>query len=276
MTPEEIAVLPESIRDWDEVKTSDTPEKFWDRIKNIRSKVGTGVYKPSEDAGDEGWKKFSEKVVALSDGRLIPRPDLEDEGQRDALYRALGKPKKVDEYVFVDDADDIVPNSDAHRDLLGGAAFRANLTKDQLKIIDIDLRKSAKTQLDESISKLDSADRDLRTEWGMTYTDRVNEAKKIAQTFFPHLGDNVNLSADEVKSFFSLAKQLNGNGTEFHQQQQNRGSDHVTPDDAAMKIAEIRSNKDHPYHDVQSAGHAAAKKKMRQLYLTKNGLPLDK
>lgn len=274
MNEEQLAALPESVRGWDEAKNSDTPEVFWDRISNMRSKLGTGVYKPSEEAGTEGWTKFSEKVVALSDGRLIPRPDLEDEGQRTALYKALGKPDEVNGYEFAPDADDLAPLDEDHSKFLGDVAFRANLTKDQLKLLDMDLRKTAKTSQDEAMTNFTKGNNDLRQEWGMAYEDRLHQAKKVAATFFPHLSPDTPFSADEVKSFFSLAKQLNGNGTEFRSQQQS-GQVSLTPDDAALKIAEIRGNKDHPYNNIHSPGHAAAKKKMRELYLVKNSLPPD-
>ncbi|MGW8177966.1 MAG: hypothetical protein ACWGQW_04115, partial [bacterium] len=235
--------------------------------------LGQGVYKPSDDAGEEGWSKFSEKVIELSNGRLIPRPDLEDEVQRDALYKALGKPGEAKEYEF-DTNDDLVPLDDGHAQRMREVAFRANLTKEQLKLIDMDLRKTAKSDLDKAMADMDKANRDLRQEWGMTYDDRVHQAKKVAQTFFPHLDADTPFSADEIRSFFSLAKQLNGNGAEFSRQNQ-QGQISITPDDAALKIAEIRANKEHPYHDTQSPGHQAARRKMRELYLIKNGLPIE-
>jgi len=80
------------------------------------------------------------------------------------------------------------------------------------------------------------------------------------------------LSAEEIRSFHSIAKQLGSPSTEF-KQQGDQGLIVMTPDDASIKIDEIRNNKEHPYHDTHSSGHAAAKKKMRSLYLIKNGLP---
>lgn len=275
MKPEELEKLPESVRNWDEAVNSDTPEVFWDRVSNMRSKLGQGVYKPSEEAGAEGWKKFSEKVVELSDGRLIPRPDTDDPDQRSALYNAMGKPKEAKDYEFAPEAEDLAPLDEAHSSFMRDVAFRANLTKDQLKLLDTDLRKTAKVEMDNALSAVEQGNRDLRQEWGMTYDDRLHQAKKVAQTFFPHLDQDTKFTAAEVKSFFSLAQQLNGNGTEFRGQQ-NQAPIGMTPDDAAMKIAEIRGNKDHPYNDVNSPGHQIAKKKMRELYLVKNCLPIEK
>ena len=102
MNEEQLAALPESVRDWDEAKNSETPEMFWDRLSNLRSKFGTGLFKPGEDAGTEDWGKFSNKAIELSGDRLMPRPDLEDAEQRDALYKTLGRPDDASGYEFAE------------------------------------------------------------------------------------------------------------------------------------------------------------------------------
>jgi hypothetical protein len=56
--------LPEPVQGWDEVKNSDTPDKFWDQVTNMRSHLGQSIRIPGQDAGDDDWKAFNEKMIA--------------------------------------------------------------------------------------------------------------------------------------------------------------------------------------------------------------------
>jgi hypothetical protein len=270
MNEEQLRTLPESVRDWDEAKNSETPEVFWDRISNMRSKFGTGVFKPGEDAGAEDWGKFTNKVIELSGERLIPRPDLEDEAQRSALLKTLGRPDDPTGYEFAEIEGGDLP--DERKAFVAELAFKAGLTKSQLKIMDETMRTADVESRNSAIQAQMDAIKNLNQEWGLAAPDRINQAKKVAKIFFPHLGDDPSLSAAELKSFYSIGKQLGASSQEFRDQG-DQGSMVMTPADAATKIAEIRGNKEHPYYHAQAPGHAAAKRQMHDLYRVKNNLP---
>ena len=273
MNEEGLKALPESIHDWDEVKNSDDPTKFWDRITNLRKKFGTGLFTPGKDAGDEDWGKFTAKAIELSGERLMPRPDLDNKEQRDALYKTLGRPDSAEGYKY-EDIENVTTASDSHKKFLGDMAFAANLTQSQLKALDETIRTTnakdkldAKTQFDTELGK-------LKAEWGLTFDDRVNQANKVAKIFFKHLGDTPSLSAIEIQSFFTIAKQLGTSSKEFEEQGDQNQND-MTPQEATDKIAEIRSNGKHPYFDKSAAGHLAATKRMSELYKIKNNLRVN-
>jgi len=177
--------FPESIRDWDEIKNSDTPEIFWDRIKNLRSKFGTGLFKPGEEAGSEDWGKFTNKAIELSGERLMPKPDLEDEEQRKALFKTLGKPDEESGYEFAE-IEGAPSLSDERKAFLTKMAFDANLTKAQLKSLDTSVRGADFAALQDAQVKFNDGLKNLKLEWGLATDDRVNTAIKIAKTFFPH------------------------------------------------------------------------------------------
>jgi len=274
MNEEGLKILPESIHEWDEVKNADNQEKFWDRISNMRKKFGTGVYQPGEDAGSDDWGKFTNKVIELSNGRLMPKPDLEDKEQKNALLKILGKPEDASGYEFakIEGAPDL---PDARKEFLAKTALELGLTKSQLKALDKTIRTADIEYKSEAQNAFNKEIKDLNLEWGLAYDDRLNSAIKIAKAFFPQIGDNVNLSASEIKSFHALSVQLGQGGqTEFTQQGDYVNSG-ITPDEASDKISEIRNNKSHPYHNVRDPGHNSAKRKMRELYLAKNNLPSD-
>ncbi len=273
MNEEGLKVLPESTHDWDEVKNSDTPEVFWDRISNLRTKFGTGLFKPGEDAGDEDWGKFSTKAIELSGERLMPRPDLEDAEQQNALYKTLGRPDDAKGYEFaeIEGAPEL---TDDRRTFLSEMAFKANLTKSQLKALDETVRGADVEAMNAHNNTLHEAEKELKQEWGLTFPDRKHQAEKVAKVFFPHLGDTPTLNAAEIKSFYSIAKQLGQSSKEFTEQgdQINLG---MSPSEANDKIAEIRGNKDHAYFHVNAPGHAAAKAKMSEYYKIKNNIAVN-
>lgn len=269
MNEEQLAQLPESVREWDEAKNSDTPEVFWDRMGNMRSKIGTGLYQPSEEAGSEDWSKFTNRAVELSDNRLIPRPDLEDEESRTSLFRTLGMPEEEGGYEF-SEVEGAEINED-YRNFIKKIAHKVGLTKNQLKYMDEEISKANVSQGTIQQDEFNTNLGKLKQDWGLAYEDRVHQAEKVVEAFFPALKD-ANLSATDLTSFYALAKQLGaGEGSQEFARQGSQGQAAMSPDDAAMAISEIRSNKAHPYNNVQDPGHAAAKKKMRNLYLVKNG-----
>lgn len=273
MNEEGLKLLPESTHDWDEVKNSDTPEIFWDRVSNLRTKFGTGLFAPGKDAGDEDWGKFSTKAVELSGDRLMPRPDLEDAEQQNALYKTLGRPDDAKGYEFavIENAPEL---SDERKTFLSEMAFKANLTKSQLKAMDESVRGADVIAMNAHNATMHEANKALEQEWGLTFKDRKHQAEKVAKVFFTHLGDDPSLTAPEIKAFYSIAKQLGKSSTEFKDQgdQINLG---MSPSEASDKIAEIRGNKEHPYFHAQAPGHVAAKAKMSELYKIKNNLVVE-
>jgi len=273
LNEDQLKAFPESVQDWDEIKNSDTPEVAWDRLGNMRKKFGTALFQPGENAGTEDWGKFSEKAVALSDGRLMPRPDLEDADQRNALYKTLGRPDKAEDYEF-SEVEGAQVHDDSRAAFLKKMAFEANLTKDQLKQIDMTVRQADVVRMQENQTAQENAMKSLKQEWGLATDDRLHGALKIAKTFFPHLGDDPTLTADEFKAFNSLAKQLGGSSTEFSSQG-NQSVNAMSPNEAAEKIADMRNNPKHAYYDKTAFGHQAARDQMHKLYKIKNGIAVD-
>ena len=267
MDEAQLEQFPESVREWDEIKNSESPEVAWDRLSNMRSKIGTGLYQPGEDAGSEDWDKFTSRAVELSGNRLIPRPDLEDEESRTSLYRSLGMPEDMKDYEFsqIEGAE----ADEEYQNFIRGIAHKAGLTKSQLKYMDEEITKANVAVAEANEEQFNAGLTQLKQEWGLAYDDRVHQAMKVVDAFFPVLKD-ANLSANDLASFYALSKQLGGSSQEFQRQGQ-QSSSSMSPDDAAEKISEIRNNKDHPYNNPQDPAHAAAKKKMRNLYLIKNG-----
>lgn len=265
LTEEQLATFPESVRGWDEIKNSDSVEIVWDRFANMRSKMGTALFAPGDDAGNDSLLAFDNKAVELSQKRLMTRPDLEDEEQRNALYTQLGRPDTPEGYEFseIEGSD----YSDERKKFIAEIAHKAGLTKTQLKALDAELRTNEVSQAGAAIRARDEAMKDLKTEWGLTFDDRVHIAKKVAEKFLPEAGE---LSATELRAFHKIGKSLGGT-TEFRDQEHENQHD-TDPMEARAKINEIRANPEHPYFDHNKPGHNEARLNMRKLYKIANNI----
>jgi len=270
MNPEEAtaAGIPESAQQWDEVANSTDATVFWDRMTNMRSKIGTGLYQPGEDAGDEDWSSFVSKASELSGGRLMSKPNFDNAEQSNDFYATLGRPEKPDGYEF--EAIEGMELDGERQAFLSGIAHEAGLTKSQFKALDAQIRKADLTQIQAQQEAFTGELGTLKQEWGLAFDDRINQARKVVDAFFPHIAKDTPLSAVEIKAFHSLAKQLGTNSSEFkdHGRQQNTVT---SPAEAVTMISEMRNNPKHPYNNPQDPAHNEAKKKMRSLYLAKNG-----
>lgn len=259
--------LPESIRDWNEVKESKDLNSFWDQMKNMRSKLGSSLFQPGKDAGDEDWGKFSTKAVELSKGRLMPKPDLDNPEHQKAFHKSLGVPDDAKDYEF-DNVENSTLGND-RKDFISKIAKEANLSKSQLKTLDKRYREEDVRLYNVQKEILSDDLKALNQEWGLAAEDRINSAKKVQKAFFPQTPEEFEMSAGDLKSMYSLYVQLGEKTQEFNDQEhQNKGG--ITPEEASVKISEIRNNSDHPYNNRRDPGHDAAKKIMRNLYLSKS------
>lgn len=271
LTEEQLEQFPESTRDWDEVKNSDSPEQVWDRISHMRSKFGTGLFKPGEDAGEEQKSKFLERVVELTDGQVVIRPDLAEDADEEVVnlfYRSLGRPDNPDDYEFEEIEGSEYPSE--RQAFIRRIAHEAGLTKNQLKILDKKMRTAELEAETEKQEVLRQQLVDLKAEWGLSFDERVRLANKVAKTFFPGIPEDQKLTAGEIKAFYNIGKQLGENSPEGRDHL-NDDQGNMSPDEASAKIAEIRGNPEHPYFDSSKPGHQAARRKMRDLYKIKNG-----
>lgn len=265
LSEEQLQQFPESVRDWDEIKNSDSVEKVWDRFANMRSKLGTALFAPSEEAGKDTLLAFDTKAVELSQKRLMTRPDLEDEEQREALYTQLGRPDSPEGYELAEVEGSTI--DDDRKKFITDLAHKAGLTKAQLKKLDAEIRTNEVATMGAQLRAHDEAMATLKTEWGLSFNDRVHIAKKVAEKFLP---DAKQLSATELRAFHKIGKSLGGTA-EFRDQNHENQQD-TDPQEARAQINEIRANKEHPYFDHSKPGHDEARLKMRKLYKIANNI----
>lgn len=268
--------LPEDVRGWDEVKNSDDPAKFWDQMTNMRSRMGSSIRIPGEDAGTNDMAAFHEKLTSKVPG-LMATPDFENEETLQNLYTKMGRPAEAKDYIvpeFKDSMGKEIPGLDLSlAESFKEIAHKSGIS--QKKYADI---VSAITNTNianhEAQVAAHQADQDkLANEWGAAH----GQNSEIVENFIAKSGapesvitamKNGLVGSDTMKWLHQIATQTLGQGADFQNDDSNRGV--MTPDEAALKISEIRNNREHPYHKKSDPGHAAAMKLMRSLYLLKN------
>lgn len=268
--------LPEDVRAWDEVKNSDAPEKFWDQMVNMRSRMGSSIRIPSDDAGDEDRAAFHKKLQEKVPG-LMATPNFDDGETLSDLYTKMGRPAEAKDYKapeFKNAKGEVI--KDAGKELAESfkePAFKAGLSQEKYEEV-LSSIITPSIGAHEQTLDLQRADRaKLAETWGAAHERNSTVVTNfLKQTDAPE-GVMGALKAGTIDSstmlwIHSLASKSIGNQGDF--QKDNSDSGVMTPEEASIKISEIRNNAKHPYNNRMDPGNAAAKKYMRELYLLKN------
>lgn len=275
-TPKWSDALPEDVRGWDEVKNSDVPEKFWNQMINMRSRMGSSIRIPSDDAGEEDRAAFHKKLQEKVPG-LMSTPNYDDETTLNDVYAKMGRPAEAKDYKvpeFKDSKGNVLKDAGkAVAESLRDAAFKAGLSQKKYEeLLASIVTPSIGTH--ERTLELQQADRTkLAEKWGVAHERNTTTVNNFLKHTDAPEGVLKALEAGTVDSdtmtwIHSLATNTISKKSGF--QSDNSDNSVMSPDEAAIKISEIRNNKAHPYNNRMDPGNASAKKFMRELYLLKN------
>ncbi len=267
--------LPKDVQEWNETKEAKDPEAFWKVMANLKSFRGRDAIRiPSKEASEADVAAFHKKIMEKVPG-LSKSVDKNDPEAMAALYKTLGAPEKADDYK-VDIGE---KNKDNNLDLSLIEVFRplaqANgISQKQFNnivngIVDANLEKSAT-----AAGMLKANSDSLKEEWGGAYKQNVDMVTVLTDTFDAPdmikaaIKDGV-MDQGSMQMFHKMAVAMGSEGAGIIDDKANRGA--LSPADAKDQIADIMSNKDHPYWNSQMPGHLDAKKKMRKLRLAETG-----
>lgn len=264
-------ILPEGMRAWDEVKNAETVDKFWDQVTDMRSHLGSSIRVPGEGAGEQDWSTFHEKLTKKVP-QLIFKPDFKDEEASKKFYGSLGRPDKAEDYTLPTfDREDVDTKA---AELFKLVAHDVGLNQKQYNTIVSVLTKADLLKQDESAGVLKADKLALATAWG----DALQQNKGIVDSLAVKTdAPDTLVNALEKGQVDALMMQwLHKVATKIAPESLNLGEDHsqgkvqMTPQEAGLKIAEIRRNKEHPYWHKMDPGHQIARKEMRDLYKAKD------
>jgi hypothetical protein len=261
------ASLPEPVRAWDEVKTSDTPDKFWGQVSDMRSHLGTSIRIPGPDASQEAIAAFHQKLREKVP-TLMPTPNPDDEASVLNTYKALGHPEKPEDYtVPTFTAPQGVQLDTSPIEGFRPIAHKYGLTKKQFEGIVNEMTQASIQAASQQQQAMDSEVGSLNTEWGHAFDQNYKKALDIAEKTQapPALIDALRASkaqAQTVKWLHKLADAFRG--------EPQAGGDKntsvvMTPGEAKQRVAEIMNNRQHPYWVADHPNHRAAMENMLEL-----------
>lgn len=241
--------LPEDVRSWEEVTNSKDSESFWKQMTDMKGHIGQSIRIPSEEAGDEDWKTFNEKLVAKVP-TLIKRPDPEDAEGMGLLYKAMGHPESADKYEM--------PKfeNESELDLTQVTSFQPiahkyGLTQKQFAGIIQDMTQGNLTASLETQKNHTEAMQSLRVNWGLKYDTNMEKAANIAimTNGPPALVQSIKLgtaSADTLIWLAEMSDRIDSEGTNLTKDL-TKGEDILTPTEARGRLDEILKDKTNPY-----------------------------
>lgn len=250
--------VPEFAREWDEVKNSDTAQKFYEQIDNQRKFMGSSIRIPGEDASTDAMNEFYGKIQSKVPG-LQRTLDITNEDTVRETFTKLGLPAEASGY------GEIEGMSGDRLGELRGFAHDIGMTKIQFdkfasKTHAIDVEK--REQLD---SQQAAHKDDLMKEWGAATDIRREQAAVLAQkTGAPKsLVEAVEAGVADVETMIwlhGLSKQLGMEASTLTKQ-----NDVMAPAEIDGKIEDIMNNRDHPYWNDSHPSHKKAVDQMFQL-----------
>ena len=269
--------FPEDVREWDEVKNSDTPEKFWQQITDHRSHIGQSIRVPGADAGKEDWDKFNGKLAEKVPD-LMRTPNPEDSDSLNTFYDRMGRPEAADNYSIPELKDNegaVIEGLDhSMSEAFKAVAHKTGLSQKQynevvegMTIMNI---AEAKAHLDNVKVQQEA----IATEWGAAEEQNYNILKNFARKTDAPEGlikalDDKQVDAATAKWMLTAANATMGSkdraidDTTAHETA-------MTPSEANNKYMEIMNNKEHPYWNKMDTGHKAAITRVRELLILKD------
>jgi hypothetical protein len=247
-----------------------TPADLAKSYAELESYRGNSIRIPSEEAGEEQLKEFTEKLMKVPGVTRIPGED-DAEGWNN-IYQQLGRPSAPEEYKF-DEVEGFSgdPESEgAFRKL----AHEHGLTAKQANAVHQWLGSNiAKEETASAAASQESMGR-LRGEWGQAFDHKLSVATNAAQALsekIPGLGEyfdqmaNKGYDASMVRLMSMVGEMLGESGAISVNPRTS-----MTPEEARAKINDIRNNAQHPANNEFDPGYEKAREEVIRLYKVAN------
>jgi len=212
-------------------------------FKEQKTMISQSIRIPSEDADETARQEFYNKVVKNSNGRLMPKPDKEDEAGMATIRTIMGKPDESKEYGFPEV--DGLSMTDDRKAFMQELALTNNLGKDQFNgmVQGVLEAEAADHKLQGDAMK--AAQEGLQAEWGQAFNGKMDRIKQVASsTGAPQeVQDSIRdgrAGPETLKWLDSVAETLTGKSMEINQQP-NVAQIGMTPAEAKIRVSELVS-----------------------------------
>lgn len=232
--------LPEDLRELPTIKDIKSIDDLVRTHDSAQRMLGNSVRVPGNDAGQDQWDEFLQKVGKIDGIARVPK-DPEDDGWRDVLKKA-GLPEEPTGYGLENEA-------------LAQHLHEAGLTKKQAKKVADMMAESESARLEAQHQRAQEAVAELKKRWGDGFERHAMMAQHVIKMVDEQNGNTNLRDALErsdlgndpavIEAFAAIGKLLDekpiektGSGMRFG----------MSPAEARAQLDEIMANKDHPYH----------------------------
>lgn len=262
--------LPDAVKDWDEVKNSDSQDKFWGQMTNMRSRLGQSIRVPGDDAGKEDWAEFNQKLVAKVPN-LMPKPDASDAERMAEVYKVMGKPEEAGKYASPEGLKFVAGDTLV---ALQKQAHALHLNNEQFAVMAKDIEGKLSERSTSATEQVEANKTALKTEWGVAFDANYNASTKyLEDTNAPkELREGLKagtLTPETVKWVHSQFEATKGEGSGAASDSST--GDVITPAEAKLQISAIMNNKEHAYWNPRDPANKVAMQRMVKLHKLAKG-----
>ena len=253
--------LPEDIRSEASLQNINSIADLAKSYVNSQKMIGSSIRIPSEDASEEALNEFYGKLEGV---KGVARLDSND------IHSKLGWPEDKQDY-----SQGLPEDLEVNQDVLNkyaSVAHEAKLTKEQFNSLMRLSAEEARTASEYNEKSFLEGQDKLKEVWGQDFDNRIQGAQEAAKMYsekYPEAMEQL-LNSDMSKNpavlslFSELYSVMKETGVvDAKSSGPNYG---MTPDEAKAQIADIRSNKAHPFNNSRDPAHKEAVKKMNKLY----------
>jgi hypothetical protein len=228
------------------IRGADSLEAALADITRAAELQGNSIRVPGPDADDTARAEFYASIVEKAPG-VMRTPDLADQASVDAILTQLGKPAEVSEYALT--AVEGLTLSDEKVGELKKFAHESGLTRKQFDAFMGKMLTQDASNMGAAQTEHDAKLAELKGEWGAAYDQRIAKVNKMLELtggeerVTQALADG-NLTAAEVKWFYSLSERLGGGeGGEVGGQGKGEPAPIMTPHEALLQLRELEKGR---------------------------------
>lgn len=259
--------LPDSYSNEPSLKDFKNVDGLIKSYMSLNSERGRSIRIPGDDAGQEDLDKFYSKVEQVKG--VMRKPQADNPEVMNKFWNSIGRPEEASGY-NIDLGQD---NQYLHAESFEGfkkAAHEAGLTVSQAKkVIEFDVSRH-KALAAQNTNAAANAVSVLQKRWGKEYDGRMAGAKASFRTYqaqFPEAFKELQMVAANNPALVAI---LSDNGKIMQEKgfidaPTSYGGN--TPGEAKERIAEIRNNKAHAFHDKSNGkAYEEARSTMKRYY----------
>ena len=257
--------LPEDLRESGSLKDIPDVNTLAKAYSDAQSYIGRSIRIPGEDAGEDVWSDFNQKLTNVPGVARIPSEDSAAEDWS-AFYNRMGRPESADAYSIT--RPEGAEASEAEGALLA-KLHEIGLNNSQANNLVNWMNDGVTTATHERNNSMNASLSSLKDDWGQAFDSKLQDAKSAIGHFGGEellqeingsgLGNNVRL----IKAFAEIGRGFSEDPAMSVGGKQNAG---MTPTEAKEQIDEILGNAAHPYNDLDNPAHDAAVDKVQKLY----------